>query len=85
MTRDTEHASAPMLDYQLRLDLPLLREQKAALLVLVSRGPDDNPLWGLVHLLDDLQDQAEERHGLPEHTVIGPEPDRNATTFPPED
>lgn len=48
------------------VDWLLLRRQK---LDLLARIGDDDPLMGLVHLLDDLQDQAAEVSG--EEEVFG--------------
>lgn len=56
--------------YELNIDLALLRKQKAALLGLIGKDPD-HTLWGLVELLDAVQDQAVDVHGRPEHEVFG--------------
>jgi hypothetical protein len=41
------------------IDWLALSRQKRALLDLIENDPD-NVLWGVIHLLDEVQDQAEE-------------------------
>jgi len=43
----------------LRIDWELLHQQKLALVELLDTGETDDPLWGLVELLDALEDSAE--------------------------
>lgn len=43
------------------IDLPLLKQQKQALLQLIWDEPD-NILWGVVHLLDAVEDELEKKH-----------------------
>lgn len=43
----------------LRIDWELLHQQKLALVELLDPRDTDNPLWGLVELLDSLEDSAE--------------------------
>jgi hypothetical protein len=58
-----------LLSYKLNIDFARLRQQKSALLALIGL---DSPLMGLVELLDAIQDQAVDIHGLPEKQVFGP-------------
>ncbi len=43
----------------LRIDWELLHQQKLALAELLDTRDTDDPLWGLVELLDALEDSAE--------------------------
>ncbi len=43
----------------LRIDWELLHQQKLALVELLDTRDTDDPLWGLVELLDSLEDSAE--------------------------
>lgn len=54
----------------LKIDWPLLREQKAELIQAIQHSGDPDG-WGLVHLLDDIQDQAVDKCGLSEELVFG--------------
>lgn len=38
-----------------KIDLPMLKEQKMALLELIW-DDEENILWGIVNMLDDIQD-----------------------------
>lgn len=56
----------------LDLNFELLREQKLAILkILWKEENSESPLWGLVHLIDDIQDQAVENNGIAEELVFG--------------
>lgn len=73
------------LDFRMRVNFPLLRKQKLVLLELLNAaGQKDSQvgrrlarianvksLEGIVHMLDAIQDQAVDRHGLKEHAVFG--------------
>ncbi len=74
-------------DYALRIDGPLLADQRRLLLKVmdtVFRGEpyvaetpkDDELLQGLAVLLDEIADQAHDRHGL--DSLIKPEPGETA-------
>ena len=53
-------------DYALRIDGPLLRRQRQWLLELTERTSKDDRdhLEGIISLLDEVADQAHDRHGL---------------------
>ena len=45
-----------------KIDFDMLHHQKYALIYLLEAGKDKNSeLWGLVHMIDDLQDLVEAR------------------------
>lgn len=52
-----------------RVDWTKLHRQKQALVRLLWNNPVD-PAWGIVNLLDSLQDQAVRRGLVPEHEVF---------------
>ena len=52
-----------------RVDWSQLHRQKQALVRLLWNSPAD-PCWGLVTLIDSLQDQAVMRGLVPEHEVF---------------
>ena len=54
--------------YNLNIDFARLRQQKSALLARIGA---DSPLMGVVELLDAIQDQAVDVHGVPETQVFG--------------
>jgi hypothetical protein len=62
-----------------KIDWTLLRQQK---LDLLSRIADEDPLMGLVHFLDYIQDQAAEELG--EEAIFGPRPDDEIDRSEPE-
>ena len=53
-----------------KIDLDLLKKQKKALLGLVLDEERDSELYGLINLIDHIQDQAIEQHGLNENEVF---------------
>ena len=65
----TTQAEIPAMQYELNIDFSQLQEQKAALLDLIGNN-GDHPLMGLIHLLDAIQDQAVDVHGMPEVEVF---------------
>lgn len=54
------------------IDWKLLAEQKKILLENLWRNEQLRQLWGIVHLLDEIQDQAEEA-GHPVEFMMEPE------------
>lgn len=54
------------------IDWKLLAIQKKMLLDFLSNQQRDHELWGIVHLLDDIQDQAEQQ-GHPVEFMMEPE------------
>ena len=57
------------LTYKLNVNFARLRQQKSALLALIDA---ESPLMGVVELLDAIQDQAVDVHGVSEKQVFGP-------------
>lgn len=57
------------MNSKLPIDFARLRQQKRALLALIGA---DSPLMGVVELIDAIQDQAVDAHGVPEKQVFGP-------------
>lgn len=53
-----------------KIDLELLKKQKKALSGLVLDEERDSELYGLINLIDHIQDQAIEQHGLNENEVF---------------
>ena len=53
-----------------KIDLDLLKKQKKALSGLVLDEERDSELYGLINLIDHIQDQAIEQHGLNENEVF---------------
>lgn len=62
-------------DYALRIDGPLLRRQRQWLLELTERTAHDDQdhLEGIISLLDEIADQAHDRHGIA--SLLEPEAD----------
>jgi hypothetical protein len=58
---------------QLDLDFKLLREQKYMLLNYLDDKEISHPLWGIISLLDDVQDQSVSANGVDEKVVFGEE------------
>ncbi len=54
----------------LDLDFSVLRDLKSNLLTSLW-DHDDDPLWGLVNLIDEIQDQAVDKNGVSEKEVFG--------------
>lgn len=54
------------------IDWQLLATQKKMLLDFLWNQQEDHKLWGLIHLLDDIQDQAEQQ-GHPVEFLMEPE------------
>jgi hypothetical protein len=57
------------VSWEADVDFPALRLQKEALLKLIW-DDDDSPCWGIVELLDFLQDQAVDSGQVPEEEVF---------------
>lgn len=47
-----------------------LRRQKHKLLELIW-DKEEHPVWGIVELIDEIQDQAVDKNGFPEKEVFG--------------
>lgn len=61
--------------YTLRIDGPLLRRQRQWLLELTewTAHDDQNHLEGIIALLDEIADQAHDRHGIASLLEMEPE------------
>lgn len=59
------------LNYKLKLNFKKLREQKSMLIDYASTLGEDNEIWGIVHLLDSIQDEATDDHGISASIVFG--------------
>jgi hypothetical protein len=56
---------------QLDLDFQQLIKQKQMLLDIVWDKAVDDPLWGIISLIDDVQDQSVSHNGIDEKVVFG--------------
>ena len=56
---------------QLDLDFDLLLKQKQMLLDLLWDKSVSDPLWGIISLIDDVQDQSVSHNGIDEKVVFG--------------
>lgn len=58
-------------DFTLHIDFTALKEQKEELIKQTWQDDSSNKLLeGIISLLDDIQDQAVEKYGLPEAEVF---------------
>ena len=58
-------------DYKLDIDFTELREQKGILIDALDLNEVPEEIQGVISLMDSIQDQAVDNHGIPHEEVFG--------------